>query len=102
MVLAASRIVQSGAIVMTDPGHDLMGAHVANSCCYVLKEPRNAAGIAQRSDWSAHAADLISICLLCFGAGFGTVTLSTPLAISADMSSTLTPEGSSTEREKEP
>src|ERR1019366_2353982 len=40
----------------------------------------------------------MSICLDCLGAGFCTVTFSTPLAISAAMSSGFTPSGSSTER----
>lgn len=81
--------------------HDLMGAH-GDLLFYVLKQRGSAVALVQRSGCSAHAADLISICLVCFGAGFGTVTFSTPLAISAEMSSTLTPEGSSTERENEP
>jgi hypothetical protein len=48
------------------------------------------------------AADLTSIFLACAGAGFGTVTLSTPLAMLALMSSALTPSGSSSVRSNEP
>lgn len=48
------------------------------------------------------AADLTSIFLACAGAGFGTVTLSTPLAMLALMASASTPSGSSSVRSNEP
>jgi hypothetical protein len=48
------------------------------------------------------AADLTSTFLACAGAGFGTVTLSTPLEMFALMASALTPSGNSSVRSNEP
>jgi hypothetical protein len=81
--------------------HDLMGAHDDRQFDALL-QPAECRRFVRHSANFGQAAVLISIFLLCLGAGFCTVTFRTPLAISAEISSTLTPEGSSTERENEP
>lgn len=48
------------------------------------------------------AADFTSIFLACAGAGFGTVTFSTPLEMLASMASALTPFGNSSVRSNKP
>ena len=68
-----------------------------------LPAHKDAAGSeAADPDAPVQAAVLISTFLTCAGAGFGTVTLSTPFEMVALMASGSVPAGSSSVREKEP